>query len=190
MKTIPVLLMLLTVVLLSPKSLHAEEPGHKMKCACMIADEAKMAGENKMMQQKMEAQMKAEAEEFDKLIAELNASTGDKKVATMAAIINKMAQKQKEMKAKCDMMMGMMKKDGKPEAKPGATMGEVDYYTCKMHPSVHWPIPGKCPICSMDLVPVFKKARGTKTGAKPEAEEAKQGEEVKKAEDPHAEHKH
>jgi Cu(I)/Ag(I) efflux system membrane fusion protein len=33
----------------------------------------------------------------------------------------------------------------------------VDYYTCTMHPSVHSKTPGKCPICSMDLVPVLKK---------------------------------
>src|SRR2546430_13134032 len=32
----------------------------------------------------------------------------------------------------------------------------VDYWTCKMHPSVHSKDPGKCPICSMDLVPVMK----------------------------------
>ena len=35
--------------------------------------------------------------------------------------------------------------------------GDVDYYTCTMHPSVHSKDPGKCPICSMDLVPVMKK---------------------------------
>src|SRR5438094_9727928 len=34
----------------------------------------------------------------------------------------------------------------------------VDYYTCTMHPSVHAQTPGKCPICSMDLVPVKKQA--------------------------------
>jgi RND family efflux transporter MFP subunit len=33
----------------------------------------------------------------------------------------------------------------------------VDYWTCTMHPSVHSKDPGKCPICSMDLVPVMKK---------------------------------
>src|SRR5215831_4552312 len=32
----------------------------------------------------------------------------------------------------------------------------VDYYTCTMHPSVREKEPGKCPICSMDLVPVMK----------------------------------
>src|SRR5205823_6867882 len=45
--------------------------------------------------------------------------------------------------------------------KPGASTvaeGNVDYYTCTMHPSVHSRTPGKCPICSMDLVPVYKKA--------------------------------
>jgi membrane fusion protein, copper/silver efflux system len=35
---------------------------------------------------------------------------------------------------------------------------DVDYYTCTMHPSVHLKAPGKCPICSMDLVPVMKKS--------------------------------
>jgi membrane fusion protein, copper/silver efflux system len=38
----------------------------------------------------------------------------------------------------------------------------VDYWTCTMHPSVHEKDPGKCPICSMDLVPVMKKG-GTET---------------------------
>jgi RND family efflux transporter MFP subunit len=33
----------------------------------------------------------------------------------------------------------------------------VAYYTCTMHPSVQSKDPGKCPICSMDLVPVMKK---------------------------------
>jgi RND family efflux transporter MFP subunit len=36
----------------------------------------------------------------------------------------------------------------------------VDYWTCTMHPSVHSKDPGKCPICSMDLVPVMKRAGG------------------------------
>ncbi|MCI0694248.1 efflux RND transporter periplasmic adaptor subunit [candidate division KSB1 bacterium] len=36
---------------------------------------------------------------------------------------------------------------------------EIDYYTCTMHPSVKSKEPGKCPICSMDLVPVMKKAK-------------------------------
>ncbi|MFQ5798591.1 MAG: efflux RND transporter periplasmic adaptor subunit [Bacteroidota bacterium] len=34
--------------------------------------------------------------------------------------------------------------------------GEIDYYTCTMHPSVKEKEPGTCPICGMDLVPVYK----------------------------------
>jgi RND family efflux transporter MFP subunit len=47
-------------------------------------------------------------------------------------------------------------------AKKGASgkPSDVDYYTCTMHPSVHSKDPGKCPICSMDLVPVMKKTGG------------------------------
>ena len=40
----------------------------------------------------------------------------------------------------------------------------VDYWTCTMHPSVHSKDPGKCPICSMDLVPVMKKEGGEMQG--------------------------
>ncbi len=31
-----------------------------------------------------------------------------------------------------------------------------EFYTCSMHPQIKQPNPGKCPLCSMDLVPVFK----------------------------------
>src|SRR6267378_1161244 len=46
---------------------------------------------------------------------------------------------------------------GGSSAKPD----NVDYYTCTMHPSVKSQDPkAKCPICSMDLVPVMKKNVG------------------------------
>ena len=35
--------------------------------------------------------------------------------------------------------------------------GDVKYWTCTMHPSLKLKESGKCPICSMDLVPVMKK---------------------------------
>jgi Cu(I)/Ag(I) efflux system membrane fusion protein len=38
-----------------------------------------------------------------------------------------------------------------------ASNGEIDHYTCSMHPSVNQPSPGKCPICGMDLIPVTKQ---------------------------------
>ena len=43
----------------------------------------------------------------------------------------------------------------KPAGKTAAD-SDIDYWTCTMHPSVHSKDPGKCPICSMDLVPVKK----------------------------------
>lgn len=43
----------------------------------------------------------------------------------------------------------------KPSAQTRAD-ADIDYWTCTMHPSVHSKTPGKCPICSMDLVPVKK----------------------------------
>jgi membrane fusion protein, copper/silver efflux system len=43
------------------------------------------------------------------------------------------------------------------EKRKEAANSDVDYWTCTMHPSVHSKDPGKCPICSMDLVPVMKK---------------------------------
>src|SRR6266567_447850 len=51
----------------------------------------------------------------------------------------------------------------------------VDYYTCTMHPSVHSKDPGKCPICSMDLVPVMKKEGGGAT-PQPQGQGTKAGE--------------
>jgi RND family efflux transporter MFP subunit len=44
---------------------------------------------------------------------------------------------------------------------PTAKDSNIDYWTCTMHPSVHSKDPGKCPICSMDLVPVMKKHGAT-----------------------------
>jgi membrane fusion protein, copper/silver efflux system len=42
------------------------------------------------------------------------------------------------------------------ETSAAPATNDVDYYTCTMHPSVHSKTPGKCPICNMDLVPVYK----------------------------------
>jgi Cu(I)/Ag(I) efflux system membrane fusion protein len=40
---------------------------------------------------------------------------------------------------------------------PASRSGEIDHYTCSMHPSVKQAGPGKCPICGMDLIPVSKE---------------------------------
>jgi membrane fusion protein, copper/silver efflux system len=52
----------------------------------------------------------------------------------------------------------------KPENNKQTANDNVDYWTCTMHPSVHSKTPGKCPICSMDLVPVLKKVSNDNSG--------------------------
>lgn len=42
-------------------------------------------------------------------------------------------------------------------ASAGAADGEIAHYTCSMHPSVRNAGPGACPMCSMDLIPVFRR---------------------------------
>ncbi|MEO0123998.1 MAG: efflux RND transporter periplasmic adaptor subunit [candidate division WOR-3 bacterium] len=37
-----------------------------------------------------------------------------------------------------------------------STDNEISYYTCSMHPQVKQDKPGKCPICGMELIPVYK----------------------------------
>jgi membrane fusion protein, copper/silver efflux system len=49
----------------------------------------------------------------------------------------------------------------------------LDYWTCTMHPSVHSKDPGKCPICSMDLVPVLKKGGGESKPSSAQGEQTK-----------------
>jgi len=52
--------------------------------------------------------------------------------------------------------------DATPPAAGGHAHGdEVAYWTCSMHPSVRAADPGKCPICSMELVPVTEAEVGT-----------------------------
>src|SRR5438552_5791505 len=56
----------------------------------------------------------------------------------------------------------------------------VDYYTCTMHPSVKSQTPGKCPICSMDLVPVMRRGgKEAKSQGSPQIQDVKSGGEMK-----------
>ncbi len=43
---------------------------------------------------------------------------------------------------------------------PDGATPEISHYTCSMHPQIHEDKPGQCPICHMDLVPVYKEAPG------------------------------
>ncbi len=38
---------------------------------------------------------------------------------------------------------------------------EIDFWTCSMHPQIKLPGSGKCPICGMDLIPVYKDGDST-----------------------------
>jgi Cu(I)/Ag(I) efflux system membrane fusion protein len=51
-------------------------------------------------------------------------------------------------------LLSMASCSKRPTAKKDSN---IDHWTCTMHPSVHSKDPGKCPICSMDLVPVIKR---------------------------------
>lgn len=48
-----------------------------------------------------------------------------------------------------------------PEAKHGAASDEsaaaaIKFWTCSMHPQIQQPGPGQCPLCGMDLIPVYE----------------------------------
>ena len=52
----------------------------------------------------------------------------------------------------------MAMSSGTPGSAAGSgSAGDISYYTCSMHPSVHSHEPGKCPICSMNLTPVTRE---------------------------------
>ena len=65
-------------------------------------------GDMKEMHQKMDAEMKAQEADLDKLVAEMSAATGDKKVDAVAAVVAKLVEQRKAMHAKMSGMGGDM----------------------------------------------------------------------------------
>lgn len=55
-------------------------------------------------------------------------------------------------------LMGELKKNNPPQTESTTATKDdgIEYYHCSMHPQVTSPKPGKCPICGMDLTPVYK----------------------------------
>ncbi len=44
---------------------------------------------------------------------------------------------------------------------PTSSEKKIRYYTCPMHPQIHKDEPGTCPICGMNLVPVYEEEKGS-----------------------------
>ena len=109
---------------LPASALLAQEEHGKMG-DMMKGDHTQMAE----MHQKMDAEMKAQDAELDKLVAAMNSATGEKKVDAIAAVVSKLVEQRKAMHEKMGAMHekmqgGMMKHDmmkGKPESSPGPT---------------------------------------------------------------------
>ena len=89
-----------------------------------------MKGDNsKMMEmhQKMEAEMKAQDAELDKLVAAMSSATGDKKADAVAAVVAKLVEQRKAMHSQMSGMhgdmMGAMEccKSGKNMMAPGSS---------------------------------------------------------------------
>lgn len=53
----------------------------------------------------------------------------------------------------------------KKTAQETAEKEEIAYWTCSMHPSVRADKPGKCPICGMELIPIYKEKIASKEEA-------------------------
>lgn len=50
--------------------------------------------------------------------------------------------------------------DTLPKLQKSETNNEINYWTCSMHPTVNSDKPGDCPICAMDLIPIYKGDEG------------------------------
>ncbi|TLD41578.1 MAG: putative Co/Zn/Cd efflux system membrane fusion protein [Candidatus Jettenia ecosi] len=63
-----------------------------------------------------------------------------------------------------DLIPSVYAEEAEKEVKGEAKEKKILYWTCGMHPSVKMDKPGKCPICAMDLIPVYEKGTGVEEG--------------------------
>jgi Cu(I)/Ag(I) efflux system membrane fusion protein len=59
---------------------------------------------------------------------------------------------------------------GTTTAPADASERAIRFWTCSMHPQIRQPGPGKCPICYMDLVPVYATSSAGEGGEEPPPE--------------------
>lgn len=67
------------------------------------------------------------------------------------------------------LLKGRFSRDHESTAPPSAKDEgkKVLFWTCSMHPQIHQPNPGKCPICAMDLIPVTDETPEQEKGVGP-----------------------
>lgn len=104
MKPNPIIIVLLTGALLA-LPLRAEEKGEEMKCACC----AKESDKKKDLEKKFDA----ETAQLQKLVDEMNTTTGEKKTEVMAAVLNKLVQFHQALREKASV-------SAKPKPKPAS----------------------------------------------------------------------
>ncbi len=55
------------------------------------------------------------------------------------------------------------RRGGEASSPPAAEAPAATVWTCSMHPQIQLPVPGKCPMCFMDLIPLEKDSGGDET---------------------------
>ncbi len=101
----------------------AQETDPAMACGSMMPGMmGEKRGEIMQWHQKMMEKFKAQNAELDKMVQEMNAASGDKKVEAIAAIINKVMEERKawfaEMEARHNKMMEWMQNKKGNQATP------------------------------------------------------------------------
>jgi hypothetical protein len=81
-------------------------------------ERGKMGGMMMQEHQKMAAQMKTEDAELDRLVADMNAATGEKKVDAIVAVVTKLVEQRKAMHQKMSDMHGDTQMHGMMMGKP------------------------------------------------------------------------
>lgn len=130
MRTIRIILLALTVGSLATlglaqesKPMPMDQMKHEMKSGAMMPMDCKT-----MMQKQdaMQAKTKAMDEQLDKLVVDMNAARGSKKVDAMAAVIAELVAQRKQMRDHMEKMMPMMMQHMTQHMQSGMIKGMMD----------------------------------------------------------------